>query len=261
MLGRGLALIEAFGDGEELTLTELSRRTGLPKPTAHRLVAELLAWGGLERSGRHLRLGRRLVTLGLQAPFERRLRDAADPHLPELCESPRHSAHFGVLDAGAAPCVLILTRLIPRRVGVRCPPVLPAHSCAIGRVLLAYGPPDPVRRLMSRALIQCTRQTTTSRATLLTELARIRRRGYAVSYDETVAGMTAVAVPVFAGDLDAVGAVAVAGRSGHVDIRRVCDRVRGVCEELSDELKLRPPTRSYVQTQPAPSSRPPSDLH
>lgn len=250
MLGRGLALIQAFSNGDELTLTELSRRTGLPKPTVHRLVAELLGWGGLERSGRHLRLGRRLVTLGLQAPFERRLRDAADPHLLELCESPRHSAHFGVLDAelASAPCVLILTRLIPRRAGVHCPPVLPAHSCAIGRVLLAYGPPEPVRRLMSHAPAQCTRHAMTSRATLLTELARIRRRGYAVSCDETIAGMTAVAVPVFAGELHAVGAVAVAGRSGHVDVRRVCDRVRGVCEELSDELKLRPPTRSYFQT-------------
>lgn len=246
MLGRGLALLQAFGDGETLlTLTELAKRTGLPKPTVHRLVAELLAWGGLERSGRHLRLGRRVVTLGLQAPFERRLRDAADPHLPRLCESPRHSAHFGVLDAdlSTVPRVLILARLVPKRAGVPCPPLLPVHSCAIGRVLLAHGPPDPVRRLMSHGLPRRTQRTMTSRAALLTELARIRRRGYAVSAGETVAGMTAVAVPVFAGGLHAVGAVAVAGRSGHIDVRQTCERVRAVCEELSEELCLRPPAR------------------
>lgn len=238
MLGRGLALLEAFGDDPELNLTELARRTGLPKPTAHRLVAELLTWGGLERSGRNLRLGRRLVTLAARAPVERRLRDAAGPHLAGLLESPRHSVHLGVLD-GSEPCVVILTRLVTKRTAVPCQPILPAHSTAMGRVLLAHGPPDPVRTLMSRGLPRRTSRTMTSRAALLTELARVRRRGYAISAGETVAGVTAVAGPVFAGGRYAIGAVAVAGRSGQLDVRRTTERVRDVCEELSDELDLR----------------------
>lgn len=231
MLARGLALLEAFEtSGTELTLSELARRAELPKPTVHRLVTELLAWGALERAGKHLRLGRRLTALGCITPRERRLRDTADPYLSELWESPRQSVHLGVLD-GTGPNVLVLTRLLTKNTGVPCPPIMPVHSTALGRVLLAFGPAEPLRRVME--------QPRASRAVLLTEVARARRRGVAVCSGETVAGITAVAVPVFATGVHAVAAIAVAGRSSHLDVRKVSRRLRTVCAELSGELNLR----------------------
>lgn len=240
MLTRGLVLLEALGTAQtELTLTELAHLTRLPKPTVHRLVTELVAWGAVERSGKRLRLGRRLVALGLVASQERRLRDSADPYLSELWESPRQSVHLGVLDDTGPPSVLILTRLMTKRAGLPCPPLLPVHSTAIGRALLAFGPADPVRLLTAGALARRTAHTRTSHAELLSELARVRRRGVAVCAGETVAGMTAVAVPVFAGGAHAVAAVAVAGKSGHVDVRRLSERLRTICAELSGELDLR----------------------
>ena len=45
-----LGLLDAFShDGSAHSLSELARRAGLPLSTAHRLVAELVRWGGLER--------------------------------------------------------------------------------------------------------------------------------------------------------------------------------------------------------------------
>ena len=57
VLGRALTLLTAFrpGDGE-LTLAELARRTGLPKPTAHRMLAELAQWNVVERTPDGIRL-------------------------------------------------------------------------------------------------------------------------------------------------------------------------------------------------------------
>jgi hypothetical protein len=52
-----LGLLDAYTEGSAAyTLSELSRRTGLPLTTAHRLVGELQRWGGLERGedGRYL---------------------------------------------------------------------------------------------------------------------------------------------------------------------------------------------------------------
>ena len=44
------ARIKAFqAEHPELTLSEISRRSGLPLTTTHRLVRELSAWGALER--------------------------------------------------------------------------------------------------------------------------------------------------------------------------------------------------------------------
>ena len=50
VVGRVLTLLTAFRPGDtELTLAELHRRTGIAKPTAHRLLAELDGWDVIER--------------------------------------------------------------------------------------------------------------------------------------------------------------------------------------------------------------------
>ncbi|MEU5317392.1 helix-turn-helix domain-containing protein [Streptomyces sp. NPDC021056] len=47
VLARGATLLRACGDsGTALTLAELALRTGLPKPTAHRLIGELVLLAG-----------------------------------------------------------------------------------------------------------------------------------------------------------------------------------------------------------------------
>jgi DNA-binding IclR family transcriptional regulator len=48
--GRLLAVLDAFGPrSRALSLSEISRRSGLSLSTTHRLVHELLSWGALER--------------------------------------------------------------------------------------------------------------------------------------------------------------------------------------------------------------------
>jgi DNA-binding IclR family transcriptional regulator len=68
--GKALDVLGAFAsDARELTLSELARRAGLALSTAHRVVAELVAWGALERAddGRY-RIGLRLYEVGALAP-------------------------------------------------------------------------------------------------------------------------------------------------------------------------------------------------
>lgn len=87
MLTRGLALLAAYRAGElELSQTELAKRTGLPKPTVHRLVAELVEWGALERSRTGVRLGQWLYLLGVSAPRIGLLRAVGQSYLDRLCE-------------------------------------------------------------------------------------------------------------------------------------------------------------------------------
>ena len=72
--GRLLAILSSFSPGAtELSLAELSRRTGLAASTAHRLVRELTAWGALERDDDlRYHIGRRLAEVGELAPTRRK---------------------------------------------------------------------------------------------------------------------------------------------------------------------------------------------
>ncbi|MFJ9623200.1 helix-turn-helix domain-containing protein [Streptomyces sp. NPDC101181] len=88
MLTRGLAILSAFRtDDVEVTLAELARRAGLPKPTAHRLVAELLDSGFLERGQRGLVLGRQVFVLGGRLQRDQKIRVLAHPQLQKLRRS------------------------------------------------------------------------------------------------------------------------------------------------------------------------------
>ena len=57
-------LLETFDDDLELTLAELSRRSGLPKSTVHRTVELMVAHGWLQRDGSEYRYGTRMFELG-----------------------------------------------------------------------------------------------------------------------------------------------------------------------------------------------------
>jgi DNA-binding IclR family transcriptional regulator len=97
MLTRGLAILNAFRAGEtELSLSELARRVGLPKPTAHRLVAELLDSGFLERGQRGLLLGRQMFVLGTRLHRDQKIRVLALPHLQRLRKATGAAAYLSV---------------------------------------------------------------------------------------------------------------------------------------------------------------------
>jgi len=82
---------------------------------------------------------------------------------------------------------------------------VPLHCSALGKVLLAYGAASmPTEPFEARTV-----RTITTRAALTTELAEVRRRGYAVTDEELEPGLVAVAAPVFADGAAAIAAISV----------------------------------------------------
>jgi len=72
---RVLSVLDAFsGDRRRLSLSEISRRTGMPLGTTHRLVGELVAWGALERDGGRYQIGAHLLEIAALAPRNREVR-------------------------------------------------------------------------------------------------------------------------------------------------------------------------------------------
>ena len=66
VLSRAFAILDAFADGgPEQTHGSITRATGLSPATAHRILAELVDWGAVERIGRgRTRIGLHLWRLG-----------------------------------------------------------------------------------------------------------------------------------------------------------------------------------------------------
>jgi DNA-binding IclR family transcriptional regulator len=195
--GRALALVGAFDeDHRRLNLTELAARAELPLPTAHRLVAELVAWGALAKtsSGQYV-VGRRLWDIGLLAPVQAGLVETASPFLHDLYGATLATVHLAVRDGAE---VLYLDRLgghasvpVVSTVGSR----LPMHATGVGKVLLAYAPADVLDEVLGD-LPRITPYTVTQPGTLRRQLSRVHRDGYATTVEEMSLGACSVAVPI-----------------------------------------------------------------
>ncbi|RKS74230.1 IclR family transcriptional regulator [Actinomadura pelletieri DSM 43383] len=237
VLARGLSLLDAFGSGDgELNLTELSARTGLPKPTAHRLLNELVRWGGVERTEYGYRLSMRLFVLGQRAPRPRGLREAALPYMEDLYEATHENIHLAVMDGTDT---LFLEKVSGRRsmpivsrVGGR----LPAYCTATGKLFLSLGPPERLQSVLAAGLVRYTPHTIVMPGLLKRELARTSARGYAVNREESEAGVSAVAAPVFDRQRQPIAALSITGNAYRLDLDRLAPAVRTAALALSREL-------------------------
>ncbi|MET8249134.1 IclR family transcriptional regulator [Streptomyces sp. NPDC005202] len=210
MLDKAALILEYFRPtGGPYRLTELSERTGLPKPTVHRLAAELLRLGWLERSGAHYQLGGKLFELGSLVPRRRDLREAALPFLQDLFEATRETVHLGVREGFE---VVYLERIhghdalqLPSRIGGS----LPLTCTGVGKALLAFSGAELTEEVLSRPLPSLTPHSISDPARLRTALEKIQVSGLAYEEQEAAPGVSCIAAPVFAGGT-AVAALSVA---------------------------------------------------
>lgn len=237
-LRRLLLLLESFDpQHDELTLTELSKRSGLPLTTTHRMVGELTAAGVLERTaaGRY-RVGLRLWETAALAPRALGMRETAFPFLEDLFLATRENVLLAVRDGDemvfverlSAPGAVPVLSFLGRRRSL--------HASSAGLVLLAYAEPQRQERVFAGPLRRYTSRTLVDPTALRAELDRIRRCGHAISEGHMSLSAVSVAAPV-RDETDTVTAsltVVLAGSSA--DARRLVPAVVAAARGVSRAL-------------------------
>ncbi|MEX2177826.1 MAG: IclR family transcriptional regulator [Gemmatimonadaceae bacterium] len=201
-LDRGLAILDILADADRpMGVSDIASVLRVSLPTASRLAATLRQRGLLHQE---VRGGRYSLGLGLV----RFARGALDSHPLELASADVLVGLLAELDdtislavpSGAG--VLYVRSLSPpdRIFSISFPAgkLLPYHSTATGKVLLAFGSSERVEDLIAHGLARRTRHTITDSGTLRQALARVRECGYAVDSGEGDVNVGCVAVPVHA---------------------------------------------------------------
>ena len=202
-----------------LSLSDISRRTGLPVATVHRLIAQLASWGALDRGddGRY-GIGIRLWEVATLEHRTLGLREAARPLLLRLQQDTGSTVLLTVLDGDETVVVEQVSGSpsVRSRIGGRAP----ARSTSGGRVLLAHlaAMPDPTDRLRR-------------------VLEGVRRTGIAVCDGLGSNEAFSVAVPVYGADDAVIAALSVVGRAPASHPRDVVRAVRATAGALSVLLR------------------------
>jgi DNA-binding IclR family transcriptional regulator len=235
---RVLALLGAFGrGGGSLTLSEISRHAELSLSTTHRLIQEVLQWGGLEADGaRRYRLSSKILDLASNSTQAMRLRDRALPPLVELHGRTGLTVHLGVRDRTSVMYLEAL-RTHPNytgenRIGGR----LQLHVTATGLVLLAFADEAFREDYLRGPLERYTSETVADPDALRSCLRFVRKNGYAVAHRFVAMGAGSVAAPVMGIDGTVRAAVGVVYPTERCEPDMLTGPVRITAKRISSSL-------------------------
>lgn len=242
VIGRAEAILTALEGESAVPLAELTRRTGLPKPTVRRLANSLTQRGVLDRRPDGYRIGRSVLRRALCSPQQSTTLTVL-PYLQELHALSRgqvvwyagvHSGELLVEEAVFGHLRPPFERTQPWRSPVRCFGDSLALT-AIGQLQLAHDP-GASERLLHRGCPSLTRYSDTDPHRLRARLARARDTGFASENEQVRLGWSCAAAAIDDGSGTLTGALVILGR-GHIDtVRGLRHRLQRHAQLLAGEL-------------------------
>jgi len=197
---RLVALLERVASRHEpFALQGLVEDTGLPKPTLHRMLQQLEGAGLLRREsdGRRYGTGVRLRQLAENLLLNDTLHGARRAVLRQLVEEVGESCNLTALSGSDVIYLDRVETAAPLRFYLHPGSRVPVHCSASGKMFLAQMSPLQRKRLLAHAPLQAyTASTITVLSKLESEVAQVRRNGYALDNEEFLPGLVCLAVPV-----------------------------------------------------------------
>jgi DNA-binding IclR family transcriptional regulator len=219
---RALRVLAVLQGARRRSLGEIATALGLAPSTVHGIVRTLLAHGMVvqERDTGLYRLGPATLRLGNVYLDNLELRAHAQPWIDDLAE--RTGCAVRVAVPLSDDVVVVACAPTPAEVGI----VVPAHACALGKVLLAHHAcvlPERPRRM-------------TGETRLVPDLGPVRRTGLATEVEEAVLGECGLAAPVATAD-EVCGAVGLVVPAGDWPVpASTVDALRAAARAVSREL-------------------------
>jgi len=212
----GLRVLEALAKcGEPRGVTDLARELGTTKWVTFRHLYTLCSEGFViqDRATEKYEVGPRLHGLRDFLPnrfawghkaFDDMLRLRQEVGLTAVIAAPlEDETGVTVLDVQTG------TQNVQHTLKVGA--VFEFHASAHGKLALAFGSPQLFDRVTARPLCARTAKTIVSVGALRREIAKVRKRGWAMAPEESDVGMNALTAPIFSNQGTFVGSIGVFG--------------------------------------------------
>ena len=239
-------ILDILGQSPQgISIRDLSAKIKLPKGTTHRLLSSLSYFGYVHQDPktRNYFLGLKLVELGQLLLSQLDLRKEAEPFLRDLAERTKETVHMAFLDRDE---IVYVDKVeidhnpsglrMASRVGLRNP----AHSCAMGKVLLSHFPEEEVDRVIEeKGLVKRTENTITDSKQLKEHLKLVRTQGYSIDDEENERGIRCVAAPIYNEVGKAVAAISISALAFRVTKKVIQETLKKEVMETASKISQR----------------------
>lgn len=208
-----LELVAVAGRG--LTVVEVQKATGLPRPTCYRLMQTLADQRLIDvtsaGSSRYV-VGERLIRIALLGKSDIDVRHACAPLLREAALNIGDTVFLSRLRSKEVEIIHVETPPATERgyihpgFGVR-----PIHACSCSKAIAAFAEESFKEDIFAGILKAYTPHTKTTRAELEADLAKIAKKGFAECHEEVALGVSSVAAPVRIGHIGATFSIGSVG--------------------------------------------------
>lgn len=244
-LARGLEVISAFSRSKpRMTLSEMSRATGMTRATVRRLLLTLVREGYAQTDGKHFSLTPKVLKLGFAVISSMGIWDVAQPIMSDLSERLEESCFAAVLDGGEVTYVAKAScnRLV--NIGINVGSRAPVHAVSTGRVLLAALPDNLLNQYLDDGEFEkLTPHTIVSKVKLREEIEEVRALGWSIVDQELEIGLRSISVPLRGPDGEVIAALNVCCPSARISPEDIRTRILG--ELLTASTQITAGLQSY----------------
>ncbi|WEV59136.1 IclR family transcriptional regulator [Bifidobacterium sp. ESL0728] len=262
MIDRIFLILDCFtSDNPQLNLTQIAARSGLPISTTSRLLSGLVQHGAVERwrNGSYT-IGTHLINLAQTAHPMLYIQETASPCLDNLEHVTGLHIQLAVLQGNGA---LIIDRRDGRQrlpVYYHVGDVLPLVPTAVGRVLLAFGPPTLESSVLDSndfvwPSYDIKRPTPEK---VHDELDKIRHDRIAF-FDPPDIPVNSIAVPIFDRRMNVVAAISIVVKTGTIPLStKLITLLKATASEIGHKLagpkskRILPPWDADIADMPTP---------
>jgi len=250
-LAHGLELLLTFENKRPLlTVPEISELLGFSQGKTYRVIRTLIKYHLIQENPGTAKysLGLNALRLGFVAQQCITLGAIARPFMSDLSFRTKESVLLTALNGTKGICIEAVESKEPVRSSTYQPgEVIPLHSGASGKILMAYLPEEEWNRIIeTEGLGRYTPNTIIGVDRLKKHLREVRKKGYAFSDREVHQDVRAVGAPILSATGRLVAGLSVVGPVYRMNKKKcalVAQLVIQCAEKISNHLELSASTR------------------
>ena len=229
-LAKGLRILELLATHGDMSASRMAAHLSTSRAASHRFLTTLRDLGYVEKTeeGR-FSLSFRVLDLGMKKLESFEIRHTVHPFMQEIALAFGETVNFGHWDGRAIVHLDKINSTEIFRLDVGMGAAAPAYCTGLGKAVLSFLDDSELDAyLESVELIAMSPKTITNPQKLKADIARIRKRGYAIDDEEYERGMRCIAAVVYGHSGAPIAALMLSGPSTRISISRLTDLAQQV---------------------------------